>query len=196
MPRRIITALILGVCLVPMLATAAYRVGVGAHSDILSQGLEFTFWCPAGSNAQLFISPKGFGAYYFEEDLGFYSLGLRLGVMYAADRWLSPLVGIGGGYTYSAYYDKSEGYGGRLFVGFSIAPFHFLSREIEWLDWTDAIRGLRIGFDSGLHYRHYLRQYEEHIWDDDDGNYHIETIEEKGHLIRFPDFGAGISFNW
>lgn len=206
MSRRMGIALILSVCLLPALASASYRFGVGIHGDGISGGLEFRIWAPVGENSSLFIAPHGFGMYYFSDNdeadnggEGFCSVGLRIGVMRLPDNWSSLFFGIGGGYTYDSWWygSQSRDFGGRLFAGISVAPFDIISQEIDLLEWTKALKGLRVEINSGFQYRNYYRRYREWIgFDDDNGEYIYEWKKESGHYFALPDIGAGISFNW
>lgn len=219
--KKIILIVMVGLLAIPAAASgypaaSAYRFGVGGYTNMISRGMEFTFWANLGQKCQWFIAPHGWGIYYFDgDDLdeagdGFYSVGLRTGIMWATERWISPLVGIGGGYSYDAssysyYYDYEDDlyttdedidycYGGRFYAGLSIAPFDFLSQEVEWLFWTRALRGVRFTFESGVNYTHSYHYYSYTYVDE--GQLQVETSTTEYDEIFLPDFGFGISFNW
>lgn len=212
MTRFLTFTLIVGVLMAPALA-AAQSMGVGARTDDLSGGVEVRFWIPLSQQTSLFIAPHGFGTYYFDSDgdNGFASVGLRTGIAFFTDNWVSPYVGVGGGYTRRASADSSSGYyydgyykdeslyrvfGGRAFVGLSVAPFRLLSPDIEWLK---PLEGLRLELDSGLGFQDYYDYYYEE-WPEDTGagppRTQIYEYENLGQMLRFPDIGVGIVFNW
>lgn len=213
MTRLIKKTLIAGVLTVPAFVSGQ-SMGVGARVDELSGGVEVRFWIPVGTQTSLFIAPHGFGTYYFNEagDNGFVNAGLRTGIAFLADNWISPFVGIGAGYTRDASADSSSDYyyedgynkyeylyrkfGARAFAGLSIAPFQLLSTEIEWLK---PLNGLRFEFDTGFEfYDYYYYDYDEWYQDTGAGPPIVEIYEyeDKGQTFTFPDIGVGIVFNW
>jgi hypothetical protein len=198
--KKISLAGVLVLLLIPLTA-GAYRFGVGGYTSILSHGAEFTFWTNQSGPNQLFISPHGFGVYYFDDEEGnvgngFYTIGLKTGIMWSTDRWISPSLGIGGGYTLNAASDsESKDYGARLFTGLSFAPFDPLSANVSWLSWARVIKGLRFTFETGVKY-HYRYYYDERTdWINDTQQQTIITENEEAK-VSAPDFGFGISFNW
>lgn len=208
--------LIMAVLLLFPVGAFAYRFGVGGYTDDISRGLELALWVDAGENSQWFVAPHGWGIYYFDDDDpddvgdGYYSIGLKTGFAFAKDKWISPLVGLGGGYSYnsgshSAYREYEDGYyegyqyldytyGGRVFAGLSFAPFDVLSEEVEWLSWTEVLSGLLFTFESGVQYS-YNYHRGTNYYQDEEGE-HTETYTSEDQSIGFPDFGFGISFNW
>lgn len=200
--KRIALISIIALMLVPVVSRA-YRFGVGGYTDLFSHGLEFCFWTNLGERSQWFIGPHGFGVYYFaidEEDSkpnGFYTLGLRTGIMWQTDKWISPLIGAAAGYTRNSASDNDrENYGARLFTGLSFAPFDPLSEKVGWLSWLRPVGGLRFTFETGVRYQYSYNQEENFRYNpvlDEDVPY-IE-IDETAE-IYVPDFGFGLSFNW
>lgn len=201
MVKKISLAGVLVLLLIPLTA-GAYRFGVGGYTSILSHGAEFTFWTNQSGPNQLFISPHGFGVYYFDDDEGnagngFYTIGLKTGIMWSTDRWISPSLGIGGGYTLNAASDsESKDYGARLFTGLSFAPFDPLSDNVSWLSWAMVIKGLRFTFETGAKYHYIYRRDEDRRYNDITQEYQIDITENEEAKVSAPDFGFGISFNW
>jgi hypothetical protein len=209
MPGKTIVPL-LGVLFLSSLSNAQ-TMGVGGRADVFSSGIELRFMIPLG-NAQLFIAPNGLGAYYFGDSTGtgFYNFGLRTGVMFKPEEWLSPYVGIGGGYSFNSYsysetdmrdsafysvqeMDSYENYGGRIFAGLSFAPFRLLSGDIKWLRPLD---NLRFEFDSGLQYAIYSNKTVQ-IWTDSLGvQQPPDEHTSNGHGFAAPDLGIGLVFTW
>lgn len=184
-------------------ASYAYRFGVGGYTSLFSHGLEFCFWTNLGEKSQWFIGPHGFGVYYFTSEdgdnkaNGFYTLGLRTGIMWLTDKWISPSLGIGGGYTKNARdNDESEDYGARLFTGLSFAPFDPLSEKVSWLSWTRSIRGLRLTFESGVKYHYHSSRREDESWNETLGEDVVYIDIDETARLYIPDFGFGLSFNW
>ncbi|MBD3285983.1 hypothetical protein GF359_05780 [candidate division WOR-3 bacterium] len=200
--KRIALISIVALMLVPAVSSA-YRFGVGGYTDLFSHGLEFCFWTNLGERSQWFIGPHGFGVYYFavdEEDSkanGFYTLGLRTGIMWMTDEWISPTIGASAGYTRNlSSRSESENYGARLFSGLSFAPFDPLSEKVSWLSWFRPVSGLRFTFETGVKYHYNYYRHEDARWNDviKDDVIYIETDESAEFVI--PDFGFGLSFNW
>ncbi len=196
--------------MIPAFAGAA-GFAVGGRLDQLTSGIELRLSFPVMENTELFIAPNAFGSYYFSSfgDNGFFNVGLRTGLMFAADRWISPYVGIGGGYYRNARSDSSYdpvypyvsrdfdlNFGGRGFVGLSVAPFRLLSGEIEWLKPLD---GLRFDFDMGLEYFDFY-DYSYDMWYEDTGDgdpvQRIQEYTRDGQSVILPDFGLGLVFGW
>jgi hypothetical protein len=200
--KKIALVSIVALMLVPSVSSA-YRFGVGGYTDLFSHGVEFCLWTNLGERAQWFIGPHGFGVYYFASDdgdgkaNGFYTLGLRTGVMWQTDEWISPLIGAAAGYTRnSASYNENEDYGARLFTGLSFAPFDPLSEKVGWLSWLRPVSGLRFTFETGVKYHYHYRQHEDERYNpvlDDDVTY--TEIDETAEFV-VPDFGFSLSFNW
>jgi hypothetical protein len=204
-------ALIVGILMIPAFAGAA-GFAVGGRIDQLSSGIEFRMTFPVAENTDLFIAPNGFGTYYFSNsgDNGFLNVGLRTGIMFLTDRWISPYVGIGGGYYQNAnsysnqdpvYTDSTRdiehNFGGRGFFGLSVTPFRLLSGDIEWLKPLD---GLRFEFDMGLEYLNYY-DYSYEAWTHDTGFGGVPVTEirentRQGQNVVLPDFGVGVVFGW
>ncbi len=211
MTKKTTLALIVGIVTVPALA-GAMNFAVGGRIDELSSGIEFRMSFPVSENTALFIAPNGFGTYYFSGtgDNGFLNAGLRTGLMFATDRWISPYLGLGGGYYRNAssysnedpvYPSKREtldrSFGARGFFGLSVTPFRLLSADIEWLAPLD---GLRFEFDMGLEYLNYnYYSYEETTRDTGYGGVPVKdtfTYTHKGQNFALPDFGIGLVFGW
>ncbi|NLI97603.1 hypothetical protein GX441_02965 [bacterium] len=209
MPGKTI-AFLLGVLFLSSLSNAQ-TMGVGGRADAFSSGIELRFMIPVG-DAKLFIAPNGLGAYYFGDSTGtgFYNFGLRTGFMFKPEEWLSPYLGIGGGYSFSSYsyssmdvrdsafyslqeMDSYENYGGRIFAGLSFAPFRLLSGDIKWLKPLD---NLRFEFDSGLMCDIYSQKTVQ-IWTDSLGvQQPPEEYSSNGQRLIAPDLGVGLVFTW
>jgi len=181
MLKRSTLAIAAVLLLLPMVLFAAPRFGAGARIDAASGGFEFRFWIPTQSGANAFIAPQAIGIYTASSssDYYFYNFGLRGGLMFRPQNWVSPLVGVGVGYG-SKDGDYSH-LGVRAFVGISVAPFQYSAKEIGWLS---GLAGLRFEFDTGILYR--VDIYSQHFG----------TFEDSDHLIWLPDAGAGFVFSW
>jgi len=178
MRRKAACALMMGALLIPGLLAAQPRFGVGGRIDGVSGGLEMRIWLHLKEHSAICLAPHGFGIYTSDEagESYFYSVGARGSIIFRADTWLSPMLGLGIGHT--AEDDGYNGVGGRVYVGLSLAPLAMAAEE------PSELLGLRIEFDSGFMYRM-------------DG-----TVLNRGtyrdtevHMVM-PDIGVGLSYNW
>ncbi|MBN2380321.1 hypothetical protein JXM67_11030 [candidate division WOR-3 bacterium] len=167
--------------LLPCIIAAAPRMGVGARIDPVSGGFEFRIWIPTQSGAQVFVAPQAIGIYTGSSTSNYYffNVGLRAGVMYRPENWISPYWALGVGYGSDD--GERNHLGGRGVLGISVAPFKYAEDESSWLS---GLAGLRFEFDSGLMYRY--NQYD----------YSYGTFEDRDQWIFFPDFGAGFVLSW
>jgi len=186
MSKRITVALVVCTLLIPVIARASYRFGFGGRVDPVSGGLEFRLFFPLKEQAALFVAPHGIGVFTYDEasqDI-FYSAGLRGGVMFSQDDWLSPYVGLGFGSTGEVYgSNRYIGLGGRIYVGASMAPLEILM-QILVKDKDQGFDRFRIELESGFFYRR------------DISSTRYGTFENAENRFWFPDIGFGISYNW
>jgi len=180
MNKRIKVALA-ALLLLPCILAAAPRMGAGARVDAASGGFEFRIWIPTQSGALAFVAPQAIGIYTGSSTSNyyFYNVGLRAGILYRAENWISPFWSLGVGYgSNDGDYNHL---GGRASVGISVAPFKYAEDESTWLS---GLSGLRFEFDSGLLYRL------------NNNTYGSGTFENTEQWIFFPDFGAGFILSW
>jgi|GEM_PF-2515091 len=184
MNKRIAGALILGVLLIPMISFAGAQWSIGGRVDVVSGGFELRLILPnQRDNAAFFIAPHGIGVFTNNGEQTFdYSTGLRTGVIFAPSSWFSPLVGAGVGHNGDiTEYSKEINYGGRAFVGASIAPFQALLRDSDKLH---TLRTLRIEFDLGFMYLWKEAEYNHPEW-----GHH--TSHDEAYIL--PDVSVGIT---
>ncbi|MBD3287097.1 hypothetical protein GF359_10570 [candidate division WOR-3 bacterium] len=168
--------------MMPCILNAAPRMGAGARADMVSSGFEFRFWFPAESGTRGFVAPQAIGfyagsttdAYYF------YNVGLRGGVMFRSENWISPIADVSVGY--GDYDSENRHLGARAAIGISVAPFQYSPEST--IGFLKKLAGLRFEFDSGLIFRR------------DNSSYSNGTFESLYTDILLPDFGAGFVFNW
>jgi hypothetical protein len=182
MLKRITVAVVVCTLLIPAIARASYRFGFGGRVDPVSGGLEFRLFVPLKEQAALFVAPHGVGVFTYDEgsqDI-FYSAGLRGGVMFSQNDWLSPYVGLGFGSTGEIYESSSYiGLGGRIYVGAGMAPLEIFAEAKE-----HGLDRFRIELESGFFYRLYM------------SSTRYGTFENTETRLWFPDIGFGISYNW
>jgi hypothetical protein len=182
--KKIIIALIVCTMLIPVIATAGYSFGFGGRIDPVSGGLEFRAFIPIKGQTAWFVAPHGIGIFTSDDNNRdiLYSAGLRTGLVFVQDDWLSPFVGIGGGSTGQIYNDeKNLAFGGRIFVGLSVSPLQIFIRDEERAYESGRFK---MDLDTGFFYRMYV------------SSLNHGTFEDTRTSYWFPDIGFGLSFNW
>lgn len=176
------TRLFAAALLLPAVFSAAPRFSAGARADFACSGFEFRFWMPTKSGASAFIAPQAIGFYSGSSSSSYYyyNIGLRTGIMFRPDNWISPIVDVGVGYSDNDGDNKRLG--ARAAIGISVAPFQYSSEDA--ISWLRGLGGLRFEFDSGLLYRR------------DNRSSRSGTFERSENLIFLPDAGVGFIFSW
>jgi hypothetical protein len=163
-----------------------------AHKYSAGFNWNINFW---GISGRYFITPNfyiqgtgifGSGHDFYEERQA-YSVGGGTGYFFLINEWVRPFIGVSGGggssrerwrYESPDEYSRTTKFGGRVYGGVSIAVLQPLLREEQ----NDGFAGLTLELETGVSLQHYY--------------YYHPQNSYSYNALRFPDFGAGIYYNW
>jgi hypothetical protein len=168
---------------------------LNAHKYSAGFSWNFNFW---GISGRYFITPnfyiQGTGifgsGYSFYEERQAFSVGGGIGNFFNVDEWVRPFVGVSGGggsskERWRGYYNdqisRTIKFGGRVYGGVSIAVLQPLLRE----EGDKGVAGLTLEFETGVALQNYAYN-----------DYNQPGLFHYYNALYFPDFGAGIYYNW